>query len=92
MPKFIGNTIPGSLPLDGTTDGYVLLAYSQARLLPARCVFFTLNTSDKGSRGSYAKRWHNWWATADAIAQCPRSTVSMRARAMRSMSQSLPTA
>lgn len=92
MPKFIGNTIPGSRPLAGGTDGYVPLAYSQARLLPARCVFFTLNTSDKGSRGSYAKRWHNWWAKADAIIQCPRSTLSMLDRAMRSISQSLPNA
>ena len=91
MPKFIGNKIDGSRRLDEAA-GLTPLTYAQAVRLPARCVFFTVNATDRGSRGSYAKRWHNWWARPGDIIDCPSSTPNMRGRALATLAQLMPTA
>ncbi len=87
MPKFIGRTITGSRNTEHAPEGSTLvcLTYSQAVKLPASEVYTTLNTSDRGSRGSFAKRWYNWYATVEAIESCDRATHKMReaARARR---------
>ncbi len=78
MPKFIGNTIPGSRDLDDAPAGDVVrLSYSQAVLLPASDVYHVLDTSDRGSRRSLAKRWYRWYSAVEAIESCDRSTRKM---------------
>lgn len=82
MPKFIGQEIPGSSPLphDNATEastGLVRLTYAQARLLPPEDVRVSLDTTDKGSRGRYAKRWYRWFASPMAIRRCCRRTAAM---------------
>lgn len=81
MPKFIGQTIPGSRDLDDAPEGaqLVKLAYSQAVILPATEIYRVLDTSDRGSRTSLAKRWYRWYATVEAIESCTRSTKAMLA-------------
>lgn len=83
MPKFIGQTIPGSYHLDDAPTGAQLikLSYSQAAKLPANAVYRVLDTSDRGSRGSFAKRWYRWYATIEAIESCSASTPKMASAA-----------
>lgn len=81
----IGRWIAGaheiaSNAVGGTAD-LVRLSYAQAKLLPAEVVRASLDTTDRGSKGSLAKRWYRWFAAADAIDACARSTPAMRARA-----------
>lgn len=87
MPKFIGNRIEGATHLPqfnaSTPRGHVRLSYSQAALLPPDYVVCSLDTTDRGGRGSYAKRWYRWFASADHILACERSTKLMRLRAAR---------
>lgn len=83
MPKFVGNTIEGSrhlaaAPKDATL---VKLSYSQAVKLSATEIYYELDTSDRGSRGTLAKRWQRWYATVEAIESCAASTAKMRASA-----------
>jgi hypothetical protein len=84
VPKFIGNTIRGSLDLHEheSPEELMSLSYSQARLLPPADVYYRLNTSDRGSRGSLAKRWHDWYSTVSAILACSDSTRKMRTGAL----------
>jgi hypothetical protein len=86
MPKFIGRTIPGCQNLpdnfdnfeSGSQTGMVRISYSQARLLPPDVVFASLDTTDKGGRRSYAKRWNRWFAKPESILSCEKSTKNMR--------------
>ena len=86
MPKMIGNTIPGATKI---ADGYVLkyalvkVSYSQAVLLPAESVYCVLDTSDRGSRRSLAKRWYRWYASVETIETSEASTPKMRTSAWR---------
>lgn len=87
MPKFIGQEIPGSRPLlhDNATEastGLVKLTFLQASLLSAESVWYSLDTTDGGGPGILAKRWYRWFASREAIRNCPRSTHRMRWRAM----------
>ncbi len=85
MPKFIGNTIEGTTPIqDNAQDGIgrVRLTYAQATRLPASVVMHSLDTTDSGSRGTYAKRWYRWFATAADIVRMATSTPNMRYRAL----------
>lgn len=66
MPKFIGRTIPGSRELPEGARA-LRLSYSQAIKLPATEVYRILDTSDRGGKGSYAKRWYRWYASPEAI-------------------------
>lgn len=89
MPKFIGKKIAGATRsgIENATEknfpGHVRLSFSQAKLLPAECVVCSLDTTDKGSKGSYAKRWYRWFAPAEAIANSPAATAKMRDAAKR---------
>lgn len=87
MPCFIGNPAPGGAvrihdnarpAVDGS---FVRLTYSQVVLLPPEAVRYSLDTTDRGSRGLRAKRWYRWFASAEAIQTCPRATEAMRRRA-----------
>lgn len=93
MPKFIGNTIDGSREIDTAPQGATLvkLSYSQAVKLPATEVYYELDTSDRGSRRSLAKRWHRWYAAVEAIESCAASTVKMRAAASMRRTRALST-
>ncbi|MCI0561931.1 MAG: hypothetical protein MN733_25880 [Nitrososphaera sp.] len=82
MPKFVGRTIEGSTEIPwGGTMGKVKLSYSQAILLPAEDIYCYYNTSDRGSRGTLAKRWYEWYAKPEDILLCTHSTPRMRAKA-----------
>ena len=84
MPKFIGNDARPEtkhIHTDAMQTGErVRLTYAQQKLLPAAAVTCSLDTSDRGSKGSYAKRWYRWFASPDAINSCTRATQSMLAR------------
>lgn len=92
MPKFIGNNAPAQATRiednAQTPVGYVRLSYSQMRLLPGIEIAYSLDTSDRGSKGSYAKRWYRWFALARAIEVCPQSTRLMRERAAEVLARS----
>lgn len=83
MPRFVGQTIPGSTEIEPSASGRypdrIRLTYAQARLLPAGQITRSLDTSDRGSRHQRAKRWYRWYAAADAILAAPASTPLMRA-------------
>lgn len=84
MPKFIGNTIYKAKRIQNNAavpENCIRLSYSQAKLLPEENVICSLNTRDKGSAGSYAKRWFNWFANVQNIIRCERSTKLMLNRA-----------
>ena len=85
MPKMIGNWIEGATQIDNNMSAHgtdrVRLSYSQAVLLPASAIEASLDTTDRGGPKSLAKRWYRWFASADAIEACPRSTKAMRAAA-----------
>lgn len=87
MPKFIGNAISGATEIQAnaaTPPGHVRLSYSQAALLPAQQIVCSLDTTDRGGRRTYAKRWFRWFASSDHVLACPRATRLMRLRAYRS--------
>lgn len=85
MPKFIGRTIPGSRDCgieNATVENFafpaVRLTYAQAAKLDPRDVWFSLDTTDGGSRGAYAKRWNRWFACAfDIITRNSQATPRM---------------
>ena len=80
MPKFIGNVIEGAVQIHDNcspSKERIKLSFSQAILLPAKEIMCSLNTSDKGSKGSYAKRWYEWFALPETILKSPQSTQSM---------------
>lgn len=88
MPKYVGSTIPdGSRRIEDNVEGgtydLVRLKHNQMRLLPAICVMRSMDTSDKGSSGTLAKRWYRWFASSSDILANPKSTPNMRARALR---------
>lgn len=84
MPKFVGSKLPDMTLCTRLEDnartpiGYVRLTYSQARLLPPIEIAYSLDTTDRGSRGSYAKRWYRWFALAAAVRASDRATPKMR--------------
>lgn len=89
MPKFVGAPAPrgakriedNAFPVPGKR---VKLAYSQMRLLRARDVMYSLDTTDKGSAGCLAKRWYRWFSSPRAILE-GTSTLAMREKARRSL-------
>lgn len=92
MPKFIGNSIPGSLEIEanagensGTAAGLVRITYAQARMLPPAFVRCSLDTTDRGGRKSLAKRWYRWFVSAAAIVTSPRATSKMMEAARRGL-------
>jgi hypothetical protein len=87
MPKMIGSDIPGvGTFAPNMPEHYpdrIRLTYAQARLLDPADVLRSLNTTDKGSRGTMAKRWWMWFAPADAILFATRVTPNMLGRITR---------
>lgn len=86
MPKMIGKRIGSAhydLPNNYPTLGYVKLTYAQAVLLPASQIHASLNTSDRGSQDTVAKRWYTWYASSEDILLSARSTLKMRSKASR---------
>jgi hypothetical protein len=84
MPKFIGNIIFGAKKIQDNArvpEWCIALSFSQAKLLPPECIICSLNTSDRGSKGSYAKRWYNWFANVEDIINCKNSSKLMLERA-----------
>ena len=85
MPKFIGNMIEGTTPIqDNAQDGpgRVRLTYAQAKRLPAASVMHSRDTTDSGFRGSYAKRWYRWFAHPADIVFGKRGTPNMLHRVL----------
>lgn len=83
MPKFVGSRIEGARRIHDNAApplSHVPLTYAQARLLPASEVVCSLDTTDKGSAGCYAKRWFRWFAHRAAVMACKRSTPKMLAK------------
>lgn len=84
MPEFVGSRIYGATQIENHAAARfdrVRLTYAQARRLPAAVVLCSLDTTDQGSKGSYAKRRYRWFAAPDAILGCAQSTDNMRERA-----------
>jgi len=82
MPRFIGRSIPGARPLPDKYDFPICsLTYAQAIKLPPDKVYYTINDTDRGSRGVMAKRWYNWFAPACDVLEHPDATENMRTRA-----------
>lgn len=87
MPRFIGCAPPeGARDLATATispgmSPLVRLTYSQMRLMPHHTVFYRLDTSDRGGKGRYAKRWYRWYSTRVAIESNANATPSMKKRA-----------
>jgi hypothetical protein len=85
MPKFIGNQArDGSIQIHDNAlqnEDLVRLTYSQQKLLPASDVRYSLDTTDRGSKGTYAKRWYRWFTSRETITQSKRATQSMLTRA-----------
>lgn len=87
MPRFIGCAPPegardlAAVSISPGMSPLVKLTYSQMRLMDPHTVMYVLDTSDRGGKGRYAKRWYRWYATRVAIALNPRSTLSMKMRA-----------
>jgi hypothetical protein len=85
MPKFVGSKLADMTLCTRLEDnartpaGYVRLTYAQARLLPPVEIAYSLDTTDRGSRGVYAKRWYRWFALAAAVRACPQATPKMLA-------------
>ena len=91
MPRFIGQRLTSAVRIEEwETPGLVKLTFRQARIVLPGKVFCTLNTSDKGGKGTMAKRWFNWWADADTICDCPASTPRMLALALAEIVNRLP--
>lgn len=89
-PKFVGEDIPGAQEIEDNANAdyptRIHLTYSQAKRLPSYMVMKSLDTTDRGSRGTYAKRWYRWFASADSILNSDRSTKNMLERAQRGTS------
>lgn len=86
MPKFIGNQIDGAKIIQDNapeTNERVKLSFSQARLMPPEQVLCSLDTTDRGSKGSLAKRWYRWFSHPKDILSNKRSTANMIAKAKR---------
>lgn len=84
MPKLIGNVIHGAVQIENNAKANanrIRITYSQAAKLAPTQVICSLDTTDRGGKGSYAKRWYRWFASPSAIAMSPNSTRNMRARA-----------
>ncbi len=60
---------------------YVRLSYSQAAMLPPGEVLCSLDTTDRGGRNSYAKRWYRWFALASDIITAEHVTDNMLRKA-----------
>lgn len=89
MPKMIGNTIHGARQIEDNARSLperARLSYAQAVMLPPERVMCSLNTSDNGGFGRFAKRWYNWFAKPEDILALPNATESM----IRSACQCLP--
>ena len=85
MPRFIGQTIAGATRIENNANpcfARVRLSYSQAALLPASEIMCSLDTTDRGSRGTKAKQWYRWFAHPVAILSSPKATARMRAAAL----------
>lgn len=85
MPKFIGQKIENSTRIQDNASEHpdrIRITYAQACMLPACEVLCSMDTMDRGSRGSYAKRWYRWFASPAAIL-AGRGTANMIARATR---------
>lgn len=91
MPKLIGKIVPGALILPENNvlhvPGGIRLSYAQAMMLPPDLVFGSLDTSDRGSKYSLAKRWYLWFAHATDVLRFARAggrvTPLMLQRAIR---------
>ena len=85
MPKMIGNNILEAIRIeDNECQRYpdrINLTYAQAALMPPAQILKSMDTSDTGSKGTYAKRWYRWFASASDILACPDVTDNMRRRA-----------
>lgn len=99
MPKFVGRRaragteqIQDNAGID-SVPGFVRLTYTQQLKLAPEDVVVSLDTTDRGSKGSYAKRWWRWFGRIEAVLACPDATSSMCAEAeyaQRAQSPMLP--
>lgn len=101
MPKLVGNKpFVGCLRLDDnaeTPPGMVRVSYAQAAIIDEHSgaagrnqLVCSLDTTDSGCAGTYAKRWYRWFASIECIEQCPRSTKKMREAALQARIRRLP--
>ena len=85
MPKLIGHRPTEEMTVleeNANPADMVKLTWSQACLMPAAEIWASKDTTDKGSRGHKAKRWYRWYAYPASIMNNPRSTASMKAKAV----------
>lgn len=87
MPKFIGNTLPGTAATETTTRTLARLSYAQARILQAQGlqIYAELDTTDRGGPRRLAKRWYRWYADAMAVLESAAPTPAMINRAYSAM-------
>jgi hypothetical protein len=88
MPKFIGNDLKcvetwADNCEVSSRDVWVRVAYSQAAKLDAADRAKSLDTTDSGSRGSYAKRWFRWFGRRDAVRALGTASALRRAGVAR---------
>ena len=55
----------------------IKLQCNQVKLLPPHRVMCSYITTDRGARGILAKRWYQWFTSAETIFNCPKSTELM---------------
>jgi hypothetical protein len=89
MPKFVGRS-RHSLGAERIEDnsggrpGFVRVTYQQAAMVrrhaPNVTILASLDTTDKGSRHTFAKRWYRWFVPTKVAAR-PWATEALRARA-----------
>jgi hypothetical protein len=87
MPKFIGHYAhvqnrETSVLSREESRRLIKLSYQQKSLLPQDHVFYVMDTSDRGSRGTLAKRWNRWYAMPENIVNSKQATIKMRAKAL----------
>ena len=86
MPKLIGHfphikNRPARLLPTNEVKRLVKLSYSQKCLIPQDQIFYIFDTSDRGSKGTLAKRWYRWYALPESIAHAKYATKNMFTKA-----------
>jgi hypothetical protein len=86
MPKFVGRDIEGVARTEDMAhldvpQGYCVVVYSQAKKLNPCDLLKSLDTRDRGSRGSFAKRWWRWLGRVEAVKALGTASALRRAHA-----------
>jgi len=82
MPRFVGNDLNASRVLEDnarTVPGYARIAYAQAAKLAPEDLAKSLDTTDRGGRRTYAKRWFRWFGRVEAVAALGTPSALRRA-------------